>query len=68
VAQDRALATLVGDNQGKSLGLNHAGYLRNRRGIAELKWCRAMLANGGVEPIEWAPELEPSPGAVEVPG
>ena len=49
-----------GDNQGKSLGLNHAGYLRNCRGIAEFKWCRAMLANGGVEPIEWAPELEPT--------
>ena len=38
------LETLVGDNQGKSLGLNHTGYLRNCRGIAELKWCRAMLA------------------------
>ena len=55
------LETLIGDNQGKSLGLNHAGYLRNQRGIAELKWCRAMLANGGVEPIEWAPKLEPTP-------
>ena len=62
------LETLVGDNQGTSLGLNHTGYLRNCRGIAELKWCRAMLANGGVEPIEWAPELEPSPEAVEVQG
>jgi len=56
---------LIGDNQGKSLGLNHTGYLRNQRGIAELKWCRAMLANGGVEPIEWAPELEPSPEAAQ---
>jgi len=60
------LETLVGGIQGKSIGTNHADYLRNERGIAEFKWSRVVLANGGVEPIEWAPELEPSAEAMEV--
>jgi hypothetical protein len=40
----------------------------NSRGIAELKWCRAMLANGGVEPIEWAEKREPNPDAGSLQG
>jgi hypothetical protein len=39
-----------------SIEMDHAAYLRNRRALAELRWFRAVVANGGTEPTEWAPE------------
>ncbi len=52
-------------NRHSRKGLDSPPYKRPPR-TAELRWDRAMLANGGVEPIEWAPELEHSPESVEV--
>ena len=40
--------------------------LRTDREIMALYWVRGLIENGGCEPIEWAPELEPSPESVEV--
>jgi hypothetical protein len=30
--------------------------LRNLRAVAELRWCQAVVANGGTEPPEWRDE------------
>ena len=43
------LLELLGTAEARRAGFR----LRNDRAIAELRWCRAVIANGGVEPEEW---------------
>ena len=38
---------------------------RNFRAAAELRWCRAILRNGGFEPDEWRQNDEGGGGTVE---
>ena len=38
----------------KNLDLDAEALLRNMRAIAELTFCRKLVANGGTEPEEWA--------------
>jgi hypothetical protein len=34
------------------------GYLRDLRALAELRWCRGVIANGGNVPGEWFEECD----------
>jgi hypothetical protein len=60
-ARIRSLEALEG---GPALPSREA-ELRNYRAVAELRWCRALVANGGMEPEEWFEDgdLEEASGA-----